>query len=1382
MATISGTSGDDSLPGTESADSISGLDGNDTIDGAGGDDTITGDGGDDSIDGGAGADSIDGGTGDDTITGGTGDDTLGGGDGSDTFVVTEDGGSDSITGGEGGADQDRLRFRNTATTDGVAVVFTGDEAGTYGYDNAGASGSFGGIESVEGTDNADSIDASATTLGTTIDGGGGADTITGGSGNDSLAGGGGADSILGGAGNDTIDGGADNDTIQGGTGDDSITGGAGDDSLDGGDGNDTLDGGAGNDTILGGKGEDLIIGGLGNDSLIGDYDQDRFIITEESGVDTILGGGGGTDFDTIQFGNTAGIDGVTVTFTSGEDGTYAYDNAGASGTFDNIESIEATDNADFIDAAGSGGSEVTIAAGAGDDTIIGSSGNDSIDGAGGDDSIDAGNGNDTVLGGAGAVTITGGEGHDSIDGGSGDDVIAAGKGDDTIAGGDGSDTFIVTKNDNNDTITGGEGGTDVDRIEFGDGVNNDGVTATFTGDEAGTYSLGGANGVFSQIEQLQGTKNGDSFDASADGSGVEIEGGAGSDTFTGGSGDDSLSGGDDSDTFIVTETGGNDTLTGGEGGVDSDTLDFRNSVANTDGVAVKLSGDEIGSFSYQNSLDVSQFSQFEQFLLTDYNDLVDASATTAGQGFDGGLGDDTLIGGAGGDALIGGTGADSLSGGAGADTLTGGLGADTIEGGAGDDNLIGGAGDDSLSGGDGSDTFSILQDEGNDTVVGGEGGTDFDTLTFGGLTSGDGVTVTFTGDEAGTFQTGNLGSTGVFSQIESVTGTKNEDLIDASASSLGVVLDGGDKKDTLIGGSGADSIVSGADDDSITGGAGDDTLSGGAGKDQFILTEDAGNDVIDGGLDADHLFFLNTATTDGVTVTFTGDTTGSYGYDGAGATGTFSNIDDITGTEFADLIDAAATLTKGDFHGLGGDDVIIGGADHDRIYGGAGDDTMSGGAGKDKFFITEDAGNDSITGGADLDRIDFGNSVTTDGVTVTLTGDAAGTFAYANGGATGVFTEIEEFVGTDNADIYDASVATGAQDIDAKKGDDHVTGGSGADILKGNSGSDTILGGGGADTIDGGNEADRLHGGEGDDSIKGGSGDDTIYGGRGNDTLHGDAGADIYVFKAGDGLDLITDWKPGEGDIIALDFPGVTTFADVQALMTDVGSDTAISFPDGSVLTVEGMKSVDFTASMFSFSPPPVCLRAGTRIDTPSGPKRVENLRPGDLVMTLDNGPQPVRLAGHRRVAFDGRDDRTRPIVIARGALGCDTPRKNLVVSPQHRILVCGPTTLEDVLLPAVKLIGRPGIHRKRGCRSADYVHLLLDRHEVLVAEGVPVESLLLTTYARLALLAARRFGTIPLVSDAHRPCRKLVRMDPETHARRPIFAARNLYRPIAAD
>lgn len=136
----------------------------------------------------------------------------------------------------------------------------------------------------------------------------------------------------------------------------------------------------------------------------------------------------------------------------------------------------------------------------------------------------------------------------------------------------------------------------------------------------------------------------------------------------------------------------------------------------------------------------------------------------------------------------------------------------------------------------------------------------------------------------------------------------------------------------------------------------------------------------------------------------------------------------------------------------------------------------------------------------------------------------------------------------------------------------------------------------------------------------------------------------------------------------------------------------------------------------------PPCFLAGTMIETDRGPRRIEDLRQGDLIKTLDNGLQPVRWIGRRIVS--GLSD-WAPIRFMAGTLG---NKRALMVSPQHRMLVRGWMAelhfgQDEVLVSAKHLVNGDTICRVPKA-TATYLHLLFDQHEIIFAEGAPVESL----------------------------------------------------------
>ncbi len=123
-----------------------------------------------------------------------------------------------------------------------------------------------------------------------LSGGNGRDYIYGEDGNDTIFGDGGSDFLYGGAGIDTIFGGLGNDKLFGGDSNDRLEGGEGKDTIKGENGNDRMLGGNGDDRLVGGAGDDYLNGGVGNDKLIGNSGNDA--LYGEAGNDEMIGGGG----------------------------------------------------------------------------------------------------------------------------------------------------------------------------------------------------------------------------------------------------------------------------------------------------------------------------------------------------------------------------------------------------------------------------------------------------------------------------------------------------------------------------------------------------------------------------------------------------------------------------------------------------------------------------------------------------------------------------------------------------------------------------------------------------------------------------------------------------------------------------------------------------------------------------------------------------------------------------------------------------------------------------------------------------------------------------------------------------------------------------------
>lgn len=162
--------------------------------------------------------------------------------------------------------------------------------------------------------------------------------------------------------------------------------------------------------------------------------------------------------------------------------------------------------------------------------------------------------------------------------------------------------------------------------------------------------------------------------------------------------------------------------------------------------------------------------------------------------------------------------------------------------------------------------------------------------------------------------------------------------------------------------------------------------------------------------------------------------------------------------------------------------------------------------------------------------------------------------------------------------------------------------------------------------------------------------------------------------------------------------------------------------PVGVPLTVVSAR--DFPDFQVADYATPICYDAATLIDTEAGRRPIRTLRVGDRVRTLDNGLQPVRWVGARRGNGLGPG---APIEIATGMLGAIAP---LRVSRQHRLLLR--TAQAELMFGTAEVFAAAG-HLQDGVTirslqglGTTWMHLLLDRHEVIFANGVASESLYL--------------------------------------------------------
>ncbi len=501
--------------------------------------------------------------------------------------------------------------------------------------------------------------------------------------------------------------------------------------------------------------------------------------------------------------------------------------------------------------------------------------------------------------------------------------------------------------------------------------------------------------------------------------------------------------------------------------------------------------------------------------------------------------------------FFGGGGDDLIYGGNQNDILSGGANSDRIYGLGGDDLIMGDGHADFMDGGDGVDTVSYYSRYG-----------------FGGA-----VTVDLTTGLGG----GASGAGDVLENIENVIGTTYRDI--------------------LVGSAVANRLSGMEGDDSISGGAGDDVLVGGLGADEI----DGGDGVDTASYEASEL---------GVTVF----TSGRVGRDGEAEGDQLTDIENIIGSGFDDLIlldsdvamtnrvdagagdDRVRSLDGGDdvLNGDDGDDALVGGVGNDRLSGGADNDRLFGGGGNDRLFgddghdmlsgqLGDDnmrggAGDDGLIGGAGADILfgDIGND--------SLSGGADNDRLFGGAGNDGL-------VGGGGDDLLRGQA--GADDLRGGSGDDNMSGGTGEDQLFGDAGNDTIDGQAGNDEIYGGTGDDRLRGGNLNDQLFGGAqgdlllgehGLDILDGGTGNDVLIGGSGSDVFVFGIGYGSDVIRDFEDGvdQLDISGFGFADYAEFEN-SVTLTQRGSAVRIDFANGEVLRLENLLVSQLDESDFTF-------------------------------------------------------------------------------------------------------------------------------------------------------------------------------------------------------
>jgi Ca2+-binding RTX toxin-like protein len=1140
---------------------------------------ITGSGFADTITGSAGVDSITGGAGNDTIKGFTTGDTVIGGADTDTIALTA-----TSTALNSASDTQIDGVENISAAGATAGVTINLSSQTEGFSITGTSYA----DSITGGAGNDTINKY--TAGDTVTGGAGTDTLSlikGFGNNVTDAQLNEIEVVVAGAstGYINLSNQTESFTIVGrSTNGTDISGGAGNDTITGGSSYDTITGGAGNDTIVLNVGDfgsgDSLNGGLDTDTLqlngAGTYNLSNVTITNIENLSTTgagnqvvtltaaqfagftaidLGGGTGDELTIIINGLvdlSAGIPTITgvetiklvgttsndvVTFTGAELNALL---ATATSSIDldaGIDAIYITSTSTSLNSAADiqiVGVENIVALGATAAvtinlssqtegfTIVGSSYDDTIIGSAGADSIYGENGNDTINEFTTGDTVFGGAGNDTIVLGTTTTLAPANDGQITgveyvsAAGATGAVTINLISQNEGFTITGsayadsilGSHGSDnfigfvgKDTIDGGTAQPD---TATDTLIIAATSAdlNSAANGQILNIDVVSAASAtaAVTINLSSQSDGFIITGSGYDDTITGSSGIDTINAGDGNDTIKEFTSG--DTVNGGSG---TDTLSLTTTTnLNTATDAQIDSVENISAAGATVGVTMNLSTQTEGFNITGSGY---ADSITGGQGNDtiqGFVGQDTVNGGLGYDTIVLTATSDALnlavnSQISGVEAVSAASTTDGVEINLSSQQegfaITGGAGNDIIHGGDGADIINA--DNGDDTILGFNGtdnvngGSGTDTISIAGLST----------------SSINVAADSAINSIENVTLTSPGTLNLANQQ----------EGFTITSSAGVDTITGGQGNDTFVGFVGADSINGAGGTDTIVLTATS-NDLNTAGDSNIQLVEAVSAAgaTVAVTINLSNQTEGFT----------------ITGSAQADS--------------------ITGGAGNDTIKGFTTGDTVVGGAGTDTIAITATSTGLNTATDAQIVGVEI---VTAAGATAASISASGLTNPYpgiwfnglaADGVTINLSSQTEGFtiVGSGYGDVI---VGTGYADV--------INSGNGHDIIKGFAGQDTVDGGDGTDYIaltatsatlnaatndqiknvegvfatdataaveinlSSQTENSYIYGSGYDDTLTGGSGNNYIYGNDGNDTIQGFVGTDTV--NGGVGNDTI---------------------------------------------------------------------------------------------------------------------------------------------------------------------------------------------------------------------------------------------------------------------
>jgi glycosyltransferase involved in cell wall biosynthesis/Ca2+-binding RTX toxin-like protein len=419
--------------------------------------------------------------------------------------------------------------------------------------------------------------------------------------------------------------------------------------------------------------------------------------------------------------------------------------------------------------------------------------------------------------------------------------------------------------------------------------------------------------------------------------------------------------------------------------------------------------------------------------------------------------------------------------------------------------------------------------------------------------------------------------------------------------------------------------------------------------------------------------------------------------------------------------------------------------------------------------VLADSGtNDTVAGGAGADTI-FGHTngtyyLSTDTTVFEAQNGAAELIVGEDGGEETVFGGTADFVIVNATQLFYVADAYGSATINSDRGYSQVLGSQYSDIVflqnaASVPGGDvsSLIAEAGPETINASFASAMvlISAGSGNDSIAGGSGNDAFVFSAGTTSLYGGTSDTISGFHAGE----------------LLEFGGYSgTAGSVLATETVANGNTTLTLSDGTRIELAG-----YTGGLSTSNPGATgyytitaCYLEGTRLMTDAGEVAIEDLRIGDLLLTKDFRFRPIKWIGRR--SYDARfvGGNIHPVCIRQGALGENSPKRDLLVSPEHAMLIDG------MLIPAILLVNGGSITQHCDRETISYLHVELETHDAILAEGALSETFV-DDFSRMMFHNAAEYAALypgsPPAEAAY--CAARVECGPALEAVRARIAAR---------